>query len=393
LHLVAEKHVLTKVMFDARTEVTEHRFRVDPSLLGLALATPARRGLAMAVDGLAIAVLANAPGFVFGIAVALVLLRVTRGSQGGVLRRSARRVSRAAAAVVLFAVAISTWSSVAELLKRDGGAESPTTATVPTPSEGVAAATALLGFTTAGDEAAAVAHAGRFASALRSAGAGEAEIVEALNSAASSRSDRPWLVSAVDSMGSSLAAGTADEAVPEAESALPRTIEPVVREWGDAVDRGDTAAALRASAAARDLIAGDSLRALREAVQSERATTAAIATQLEQERERSGILAMLRTLLDDLGLGFGWGGLYFTGFLALWSGQTPGKRLLGIRVVRLDGSPIGWWAAFERFAGYAAGLATGLIGFVQIFWDDNRQAIQDKISETVVVRLQPPRSP
>ena len=36
--------------------------------------------------------------------------------------------------------------------------------------------------------------------------------------------------------------------------------------------------------------------------------------------------------------------------------------------------------------GYAAGLATGLLGFAQIFWDKNRQAIHDKIAETAVVR-------
>jgi hypothetical protein len=44
------------------------------------------------------------------------------------------------------------------------------------------------------------------------------------------------------------------------------------------------------------------------------------------------------------------------------------------------------WASFERAGGYAAGLFTGLMGYAQVYWDRNRQAIQDKISETVVVR-------
>jgi hypothetical protein len=44
------------------------------------------------------------------------------------------------------------------------------------------------------------------------------------------------------------------------------------------------------------------------------------------------------------------------------------------------------WASFERSAGYAAGLFTGLMGYAQVYWDRNRQAIQDKISETVVIR-------
>lgn len=91
-------------------------------------------------------------------------------------------------------------------------------------------------------------------------------------------------------------------------------------------------------------------------------------------------------LLDDLGIGLGWAALYFTVFPAWWIGQTPGKKLLGIRVVQLDGSPISLWEAFERCGGYGAGLATGLLGFIQVWWDPNRQAIHDKIAETVVIR-------
>lgn len=91
-------------------------------------------------------------------------------------------------------------------------------------------------------------------------------------------------------------------------------------------------------------------------------------------------------LLETFGLTFGWLGFYFTIGLALGKGQTPGKRVLGLRVVRLDGRAIGRWDAFERFSGYSAGLATGLLGFLQIYWDHNRQAIHDKISSTVVIR-------
>ena len=43
-------------------------------------------------------------------------------------------------------------------------------------------------------------------------------------------------------------------------------------------------------------------------------------------------------------------------------------------------------SSFSRFGGYAAGLATGLLGFLQILWDPNRQGIQDQIAGTVVIR-------
>ena len=91
-------------------------------------------------------------------------------------------------------------------------------------------------------------------------------------------------------------------------------------------------------------------------------------------------------LIDDLGFGFGWAAVYTTVLLSATNGQTLGKRIFGIRVVRLDGERISWWVAFERAGGYAAGFATGLLGFVQVYWDSNRQAIHDRIVGTVVVR-------
>ena len=57
--------------------------------------------------------------------------------------------------------------------------------------------------------------------------------------------------------------------------------------------------------------------------------------------------------------------------------------------VEIDTAGDGFFAAFERAGGYAAGLATGLLGFAQVFWDANRQAIHDRIVGTVVA-LDPP---
>jgi len=72
---------------------------------------------------------------------------------------------------------------------------------------------------------------------------------------------------------------------------------------------------------------------------------------------------------------------------AFWHGQTIGKKILSIRVLQLDGTPLTLWDSFGRYGGYGAGLATGLLGFMQIFWDANRQAIHDKISATVVIDI------
>ncbi|MEJ2483705.1 MAG: RDD family protein [Gemmatimonadota bacterium] len=105
---------------------------------------------------------------------------------------------------------------------------------------------------------------------------------------------------------------------------------------------------------------------------------------LEAEEQR-GIRRTITNLLDEFGLGLGWSGLYFTFLTGFLRGRTPGKRLLNVRVVRLDGKPLGYWASFERFGGYAASLFTGFEGFLRILWDPNRQGLEDKLAETVVV--------
>ncbi|MFQ3248704.1 MAG: putative RDD family membrane protein YckC [Glaciecola sp.] len=99
------------------------------------------------------------------------------------------------------------------------------------------------------------------------------------------------------------------------------------------------------------------------------------------------VIEWLKGIMSDLGLGLGWAALYFSVFTAWWRGQTIGKKLLGIEVVKLDGNYPSLWESFGRYGGYGAGFATGLLGFLQIYWDPNRQAIQDKISETLVLRL------
>jgi uncharacterized RDD family membrane protein YckC len=107
--------------------------------------------------------------------------------------------------------------------------------------------------------------------------------------------------------------------------------------------------------------------------------------EVDELEDGGGLFGWFRNALDELGFGFGWASLYLTVMLSWWNGQTIGKRLMKIRVLRLDGEPITWWIAFERAGGYAAGFATGLLGFLQIYWDANRQAIHDRIAGTVVV--------
>lgn len=106
---------------------------------------------------------------------------------------------------------------------------------------------------------------------------------------------------------------------------------------------------------------------------------------LKAESESFSLLESGRRILDDIGFGFGWAAVYFSFLTAWWQGQTLGKKMFGLRVVQLNGKRLTIWDCFNRYGGYAAGFATGLLGFAQVFWDDNRQAIHDRISFTVVL--------
>jgi uncharacterized RDD family membrane protein YckC len=90
-------------------------------------------------------------------------------------------------------------------------------------------------------------------------------------------------------------------------------------------------------------------------------------------------LAVLAYGLVDLG--------YFLFFEALWSGQTPGKRRQGLRVVRINGQPIGWLESSIRNILRAVDLLAGFypVGIVVVFLSRNNQRIGDYAAGTVVV--------
>lgn len=139
--------------------------------------------------------------------------------------------------------------------------------------------------------------------------------------------------------------------------------------------------ALEARIAGR--IADDTISALEARARS--AQAAQQQAEADLERNARGLTGWLIDRIENIGFGLGWWAMYFAVLMPLLKGQTIGKRMVGVRVVRLDGEPITWWHAFERAGGYAAGFATGLLGFLQVYWDPNRQAIHDKIAGTVVI--------
>jgi uncharacterized RDD family membrane protein YckC len=78
------------------------------------------------------------------------------------------------------------------------------------------------------------------------------------------------------------------------------------------------------------------------------------------------------------------------------NGQTWGKQILGIRVVRDAGEPMGFWYAALReivVKGIAVSVASSIIPFIPWFldnfwplWDDQNRALHDMVVSTHVVR-------
>ncbi len=167
-------------------------------------------------------------------------------------------------------------------------------------------------------------------------------------------------------------------------------------------DRASIAAALSgddddddvaASAPAPATVAPSASAASNVTLASQAARIRSLEAQLAESRKHVALPwrdAALRRL-HRLGLSFGWAIAYFTLLPTWWRGRTVGKRLFGLRVVELTGKPLGLMSSFGRYGGYAAGLATGGMGFLQVLWDPNRQAVEDKLAHTVVIDERGPR--
>ncbi len=314
---------------DDRSIVTPDAFRVAPDLIGTPLARPWRRAVAFGIDGLMVAILANQGGYLLAIGIAALIYVL--GHRWKLERRWSRWLHKAGvvfASLCVFVVAGLVLQPLWDRYANDS---------VPAEDgegffEGMATAMSFGALSLCDDAACRLEAAQGFAEAATEHGLAEDDILGAV-------------------------ADFADEHPTEREALL--------------------------AAAASGVAAADP---------SEMPVDEPVAEPAVAGPRRFSMLDTIKTLASDLGLGLGWGALYFTVFPVWWNGATPGKRLLGIRVVHLSGRPLRYWGAFLRYGGYAAGLATGLLGFFQVFWDANRQAVQDKIGFTAVI-AQPGKTP
>jgi uncharacterized RDD family membrane protein YckC len=93
-----------------------------------------------------------------------------------------------------------------------------------------------------------------------------------------------------------------------------------------------------------------------------------------------------------------WG--YFVVFETLWSGQTPGKRIMRLRVVREDGRPVRFFEVFVRNLirlvidfQPAPVMPSYAIGVISIIFSTRSKRVGDFVAGTVVVKERATEAP
>lgn len=80
--------------------------------------------------------------------------------------------------------------------------------------------------------------------------------------------------------------------------------------------------------------------------------------------------------------------LYQTLFVG-WRGQTPGKILFRLKIIRTNGVEVGYGLAFVRWLGRILSFLLFGMGFLMIALTKEKQGLHDQIAKTYVIRLGP----
>jgi uncharacterized RDD family membrane protein YckC len=113
-----------------------------------------------------------------------------------------------------------------------------------------------------------------------------------------------------------------------------------------------------------------------------------------------GVAALVASLVGSLRpqwlvgvlLASGWTIIAGTYFSLFWStaGQTPGMRLLGLRVRTPSGGAPSVGRSIVRLVGLVLAIVPLFAGFVPVLFDDRRRGLADFMARTVVVYDDPP---
>jgi len=378
---------------ETKLYLTPFAFKMDKSLFGLPLASPTKRGIALLIDMALIAMLSDVSGVALALAIAITLYYLgnkkrakARGKQKGHKRRA---IMRFIAAFMVFIILLDT---LPPLLKYMSGEQNEPQVSVEDNPLSLAQSLTLAGIAlstmqTIGDSDCQTVNCWQIqldSAATNMAGIvyeGDIEITES------------QLVDIFSDIGEDIELPTNEQ-----DRLISSMHDSYNKEFLNLVTEGKRDSSNKSIAEPSELEQDERILTDQKKesvfVLGENGKLTDV-DQLKQKETNDkpvySIIEWVKGIIEDLGLGFGWATFYFTAFIALGKGQTLGKKLLGIKVLQLDGTPLSLWDSFERYGGYGAGLATGLLGFIQIYWDPNKQAIHDRISATVVIDLRKSR--
>jgi uncharacterized RDD family membrane protein YckC len=344
--------------------LTPFAFKIDENLFGIPLAVPWRRGFALFIDFILIAILSGAPGELLAIVVAITSYRMGNSKSSnriGQLKKLKRISLRLLGAFIIFVILIDTLPRLFE----DSSSDSLAAADNGELSLNWADGLALGALSTETFKKI-------NASSCTDITCWKTELLPFVEQLPTFTRDNETVKTLVETM-----VATVDEKHKlnkEARKILEQYFFSEYLQFKAKIVSEDLAES------SKNIKSGERLDSLDRLEPAEEPKP-------QEDKNAFGYKGVewMKGVIEDLGLGFGWAAFYFTVLTSIWNGQTPGKKLFKIRVVQLDGTKLSVWDSFGRYGGYGAGLATGLLGFLQIYWDPNRQAIHDKISSTIVI--------
>jgi uncharacterized RDD family membrane protein YckC len=110
----------------------------------------------------------------------------------------------------------------------------------------------------------------------------------------------------------------------------------------------------------------------------------------------SGVLGLILSLFTAvevsspgavLGAAAMWSVVVSGYFVLFWTltGETPGMRLMALRVISRDGDPLGFGQALLRLIGAILAAIPFFAGYLLILVDDRRRGLHDMIAGTTVI--------
>lgn len=76
---------------------------------------------------------------------------------------------------------------------------------------------------------------------------------------------------------------------------------------------------------------------------------------------------------------------YNVGMWAFADGATLGKKILKIKIVKLDGSPLTMGSALGRYVAYLIAAIPCGLGLLWVLWDEEHRGWHDKMADTKVI--------